>query len=288
MIKKAYFEITNVCNMNCSFCPGTKRRKEFVSVEHFKNTAEKIRGKIPYLYLHLMGEPTIHPRLSEILEIAGENGFKVIITTNGTTLGEKGELLLGSDAIHKVSISLHSFEANEGIGCMDEYLDGCFEFCQRAAQKGIISVMRLWNLDGEDTVGENENNPYILARMRQFFGDEWVPSRSGMRIADKIFLEYGEKFDWPDPDKMAALDEKDGARYFCHGLRDQIGILCNGDVVPCCLDGEGTIVLGNIFKSSLEDILSSKHAKDFYNSFSAGKAPHPLCRTCGYAKRFSK
>ena len=288
MIKKAYFEITNVCNMHCSFCPGTKRSKGFVSLEDFTTVAEKLSGKIPYLYLHLMGEPTIHPKLCDILQIAKKNGFKVIITTNGTTLKEKGDVLLDSDAIHKVSISLHSFEANEGAKYMDEYLSTCFEFCRRAAKKGIISVMRLWNLDGDDTIGENLNNPYILTQMRQYFNEEWVTTRSGMRISDKVFLEYGEKFEWPDPDKIDDVSDSDNARYFCHGLRDQIGILYNGDVVPCCLDGEGTIILGNILESTLEEILNSEKAKSFYNSFTACKAPHPLCKTCGYAKRFTK
>lgn len=290
MIKKAYFEITNVCNMNCSFCPGTQRQKGFVSLEAFETIARKLSGKIPYLYLHLMGEPTIHPELSKILKIAKDLDFKVIITTNGTTLAEKGEMLLASDAVYKVSISLHSLEANgkDKAKMMDQYLLDCFDFCKRASQKGIISVMRLWNLDGEKTVGENSDNPRILTQMSQYFSDAWTETRSGMRIADMVFLEYGEKFEWPDPKKMFDLPPIDDNKYFCHGLRDQIGILWNGDVVPCCLDGEGTMVLGNLLHSTLEEILSSEKAKRFFDSFSAKKAPHPLCRTCGYARRFIK
>ena len=119
MIKKAYFEITNVCNLNCSFCPGTKRKKGFVSLDDFHVIAQKLRGMVPYLYLHLMGEPTIHPRFDEILGIADELEFKVIITTNGTTLNEKGSILLSHPSIYKVSISLHSFEANDGHSSVD-------------------------------------------------------------------------------------------------------------------------------------------------------------------------
>ena len=288
MIKKAYFEITNVCNMNCVFCPGTKRAKRFISVADFETVAKKLSGKIPYLYLHLMGEPTIHPELSTILSIANELGFKVIITTNGTTLAEKKDILLNSDALYKVSISVHSFEANDRRVSMDKYLDECFEFCKEAADKGIISVIRLWNLNGEETVGANTYNPQILDRMRHYFGNEWTETRSGKRLADNLFLEYGEKFEWPDPNKILSVHDNDSCGYFCYGLRDQIGILCNGDVVPCCLDGEGTIVLGNLLENSLEEILNSNKAKNFYNSFSARKAPHPLCKTCGYAKRFIK
>ena len=283
MLKKAYFEITNVCNLNCSFCPKTKRQKRFVSLDEFRAVAEKLQGRIEYLYLHLMGEPTIHPELAGILKIAGELGFKVIITTNGTTLEDKGSILLDSDAVYKVSISVHSFEANERKD-MDGYLDSCFDFAKACAEKGKICVMRLWNLDGENTVGANSNNPEILERMRQYFGNDWADTRSGKRIADRTFLEYGEKFEWPNPmgTDISAED------CFCHGLRDQIGILCDGTVVPCCLDSEGTIALGNIFDSSFDEIVNSARAVDFYDSFTKRKSPHKLCSNCGYAKRFAK
>lgn len=283
MIKKAYFEITNVCNLSCSFCPKTKRTKKFVSEAEFEAVARKLQGKIEYLYLHLMGEPTIHPEIAKFLQIAGDLGFKVIITTNGTTLAEKGDILLGADSLYKVSISVHSFEANDGKN-MDEYLASCFDFAKKCSEKGKICVFRLWNLDGENTVGENDQNPYILDQMKQYFREEWVDTRNGKRLENKVFLEYGEKFEWPDP----MGEEESQVDLFCHGLRDQIGILCDGTVVPCCLDSEGTIALGNIFESSFEDIINSDAAISFYNSFTKRKSPHKLCSNCGYARRFSK
>lgn len=288
MIKKAYFEITNVCNLKCSFCPKTKRIKKFVTIEEFRTVAKKLRGKIEYLYLHLMGEPTLHPQLEDILKIAGEEGFKVIITTNGTTLAKTGEVLLGSDSVYKVSISLHSFEANEisDKEVFIKYLSDCFDFARRASEKGRICVMRLWNLDGEETVGQNDENAFILDQMKQKFPEPWINTRSGKRLCDKVFLEYGEKFEWPDPE--ASNDVEDDSDRFCHGLRDQIGILCDGTVVPCCLDSEGTVRLGNIFESTFEEILESPKARAFYDSFTKRKSPHPLCNKCGYAKRFSK
>jgi radical SAM protein with 4Fe4S-binding SPASM domain len=287
-MKKAYFEITNVCNLKCSFCPNTKREKRFVSLSEFEQVAPKLQGRVEYLYFHLMGEPTLHPQLAEFLKIAYRLGFKVIITTNGTTLGEKGAVLFESEAVYKISISLHSFEANEKNRTekMTEYLLSCFDFSRRAAEKGKICVFRLWNLDGENTVGENSDNPVILTQMKQYFGSEWADTRSGKRICDKIFLEYGEKFEWPDPESVEVFDED--ADCFCHGLRDQMGILCDGTVVPCCLDSEGTVKLGNIFENTLEEILASPKAVTFYNSFTKRKSPSALCSNCGYAKRFSK
>lgn len=284
MIKKAYFEITNVCNLNCSFCPKTKRTPAFVSLSQFNDVADKLKGRVEYLYLHLMGEPTLHPELEAILESAGKRGFKVILTTNGTALEKVGKILVSSDALYKISMSLHSREANDNGYDMDTYLNSCFDFALDASEKGKICVFRLWNLNGEATVGQNSQNPYILERMRQYFGDEWTETRSGARLQNKVFLEYGEKFEWPDPN-ATEINERD---CFCHGLRDQIGILCDGTVVPCCLDSEGTVALGNIFTSNFDEIISSKKAKSFYKCFTNRKSPSALCSNCGYARRFSR
>ena len=117
--------------------------------------------------------------------------------------------------------------------------------------------------------------------MKAFFPEPWATDRKGTRIGDRIFLEYGDKFDWPD------LTAPEGShRVFCHGLRDQIGVLCDGTVVPCCLDHEGDLALGNLHSQSMEEILASPRAKAIYDGFSRRSAPEELCRKCGYARRF--
>ena len=258
-----------------------------VTLDDFALVAEKLRGRITYLYLHLMGEPTIHPELTEMLKIAAESGFKVIITTNGTTLAEKGDILING-GVYKVSISLHSFEANRQNGInIDEYLDGCLSFAKKASEKGVITVLRLWNLDGENTRGENSLNCNILSKIGQIFPEElWVETRSGIRVGDKVFIEFAQKFKWPTEKENSRLTEEDD--FFCHGLRDQIGILCDGTLVPCCLDSDGMLPLGNIFTSSFDEIMASQKVREFYRLVSARKCPSELCAGCEYARRFSK
>ena len=102
-----------------------------------------------------------------------------------------------------------------------------------------------------------------------------------VRIQDGIFLEFGEKFDWPDED----AEEGDG-RIACYGMRDHFGILVDGTVVPCCLDSEGVIALGNVFTETLSDILQSPRAVAICKGFQNRKATEDLCRKCGYARRF--
>ena len=274
--RKVYLEISNICNLNCAFCPGTRRQKRAMTEDDMRILLPKLRPYTDFLYFHLMGEPLCHPRLETFLELAHSHGFRVILTTNGTLLSKKQELLLNFPGLHKVNISLHAFEANDLSVPFETYLRGCFDFGKAAEGNKLISY-RLWNNHGQD-----EKNGEILELLEQYFPKPWVQERHGIRIADRVYLEHGDKFDWPD---LAAPDG--GCGVFCHGLRDQIGVLCDGTVVPCCLDHEGDIALGNLFDQSLDDILDSPRARAIYDGFSQRKAAEELCRKCGYARRFS-
>ena len=269
---KVYLEISNICNLKCSFCPGTRRKKHAMTEEELSVLLPKLRPYSDFLYFHLMGEPLCHPLLASFLEIAGESCFKVILTTNGTLLKAKEDILLSSPALHKVNISLHAFEANDLSVPFEKYLQDCFSFGKAAEGKKII-VYRLWNHGGAE-----ERNAEILAAMESYFPKPWKEDRRGVRIGEKVFLEYGDKFDWPD------LTAPEGShRVFCYGLRDQIGVLCDGSVVPCCLDADGVITLGNIFEESLDDILQKPRACALRRSFENRNITEPLCLRCGFA-----
>lgn len=282
-LKKVYLEITNQCNLTCSFCPKTRRAGHFLTPEEFRTLAGKIRPHSDYLYLHLMGEPLLHPKLPELLTIAEELGFRVMITTNGTLLPRWEKLLCGCGAVHKISVSLHSFEGNDRGGDMAAYLDGCFSFAAHAAQAGKRCGLRLWNLDGAETRGANRQNEAILQRMEAHFPKPWKESWQGATLTKGVYLEWGERFEWPD---LAGTEG--GNTGFCYGLRDHVGVLCDGTVVPCCLDHEGDIPLGNLFTQELEEILDSPRARAVYNGFSNRQVTEQLCRTCGYMRRFGK
>lgn len=273
--QKIYLEISNVCNLKCSFCPGTKRKPKVMDVDSFSAIVPKLRQWTDFLYFHLMGEPLCHPNLERYLEIAGLEGFRVILTTNGTLLQSRQKMLLAASALHKVNISLHAFEANDLAVPFGTYLRDCFAFAKAAEGQKIV-VFRLWNHGGAEA-----KNQQILEALEQVFPKPWAETRKGIRIGDRIFLEYGDKFDWPD---LSAEEGND--RVFCYGLRDQIGILCDGTVVPCCLDHEGDLALGNILETDLENILETPRAKAIYQGFQHRKAAEELCRKCGYARRF--
>ena len=275
MLRKVYVEISNICNLSCAFCPGTGRAQRILSPAEFRTITDRLKGHTSYLYFHLMGEPLLHPQLEELLRIAGEGGFRVMITTNATLLPERGQLLLASAAVHKVNLSLQSFEANAG-GSLEAYLEGCVDFVKKAASRGILCEFRLWNQGGLES-----RNREILELLARSFPGPWGQSRNGQQLSERVWLDPGERFDWPD----LSLEEQDRP-LFCYGLRDQIGVLCDGTVVPCCLDHEGDIPLGNLLRQPLEEILESPRAKSIYKGFSRREAVEPLCRRCGYARRF--
>jgi MoaA/NifB/PqqE/SkfB family radical SAM enzyme len=276
MYSRVYVEITNICNMHCSFCHGHTRPARKMTEAEFGKILAQLRGKTQYVYYHLMGEPLTHPQLPLFLQMAAEGGFRSVLTTNGTLLERRGEEILAS-GLHKVNISLHSFEEGSADAHRD-YIRKTAEFAALAADRGVLVSFRLWNRGCED-----ERNQKAEAHLRAFLPGEWMENTRGYRIRDRIFIEWGDRFAWPDREA-----EDMGQSVFCYGLRDHFGVLSDGTVVPCCLDSDGVINLGNAFTQDLAEILASPRAAAILQGFSERKAAENLCRRCGYARRFHK
>lgn len=273
--QKVYVEITNVCNLQCSFCHGTSRAQRFLTVPEFEQITEKLYGSTQYLYFHLMGEPLLHPELARFLEIAEERKYYVNLTTNGVLLPRVSPVLLNSPALHRVNLSLQCWEANRMKQSLETYISACGEFAKEASKHGVLVSLRLWNGGGAEL-----HNSEILELLRISFPGIWKTAQKNTVLSDRVFLEFGERFDWPD------AGAPESGTTFCRGLRDQIGVLCDGSVVPCCLDADGSLTLGNLFEQNLSDILSSPRATAIYEGFSRRNPPEELCRRCGYAARF--
>lgn len=274
MYSRVYVEITNICNMSCSFCHGHSRAARRMTGAEFTRVLEQLLGKTQYVYYHLMGEPLTHPELPEFMKMAAQAGFRSVITTNGTLLHKQGEALLAA-GVHKVSISLHSFERDDEKA-QTVYLRQVADFAKMAAETGTLVSLRLWNKGCDD--GRNVTAEDFLRRL---LPGDWQENSRGYRVRDRIYLEYGDRFSWPDKDAPVQ-----GERVYCYGMRDHFGILCDGTVVPCCLDSDGIINLGNVFRQELTEILGSPRAKAVAEGFKNRKPTEELCRRCGFATRF--
>ncbi|MDD6795762.1 MAG: SPASM domain-containing protein [Clostridiaceae bacterium] len=287
--KRVYIEITNICNLSCSFCPKTGRQKKFLEAKEFRHILNEIKPYTKYIYLHLMGEPLLNKNLEEFLNIAYDEGFIVNITTNGTLINMNKNILKNAKSLRQINISLHSFEANNNEISFNQYFNDILAFIKEMNEDtDTICAMRLWNLDSSKLKGENELNSKIIKKISDYFqynGDlkNILDRDNKVKIKDRIYLNGAEKFSWPDINL-----EPLGSKGFCHGLRDHFGILVDGTVVPCCLDGEGNINLGNIYEKPLKEILEGERAKNIYDGFSSRCRVEELCKRCGYSEMFNK
>lgn len=289
MIDRCYIEITNTCNLDCHFCPKHHRKRRQLSEEEFDLLTNRVRGKVCFLYFHLMGEPLLHPLLPQFVTMAREKGFKTVLTSNGTLLHRAMALL---DTLpYKIQLSLHSHESN-ARGELSEYMDQVMRFSTQAAGKGTCMVLRLWNQGGMDR--ENEE---VMRLIEKYVPKPWKERPDGFRLCDNLYLEFDRKFEWPGGGGKAASDDSDGKQeesdgkleaspskskqeYFCKALIKQIGVLSDGSLVPCCLDHDGDVILGNLFHQSLEEILASPRAQALVEGFRYHAATEPLCQSC--------
>lgn len=286
--KKFYIETTSICNLACSFCPPTHRQAQFIQVEDFRKILDDIKPHTDYIYFHVKGEPLLHPKMDQLLDISHEKGFKVNITTNGTLLPKVRHKLFGKPALRQMNFSLHSFDGHEGSTDREGYLRNVLSFVREAvAQSDLIVSFRLWNLtrDNETNLKRMRNRATLEIIEREFNLDyrieEKVVPGSGVKLAERIYLNQDHEFEWPD-----LRAQEDDGKGFCHALRNQAGILVDGTVIPCCLDGEGVINLGNVYQTPFSEIVEGERANRLYEGFSRREAVEELCRKCGYRKRF--
>ena len=195
--------------------------------------------------------------------------------------------MLGKPALRQMNFSLHSFDGHEGSSNREGYLKEILSFVRAAEEFNIIFSFRLWNLTQDNATNiEKNRNRQTLGIIEEEFGldykiEEKVVPGSGVKIANRVYLNQDIEFQWPS--LTAPSDEGKG---FCYALRSQAAILENGTVVPCCLDGEGIINLGNVNQSSFSDIVSGDRAKHLVDGFSRREAVEDLCKRCGYRQRF--
>lgn len=278
--KRIYIEITNICNMKCKICIDTNRKKQSMSVERFKQVIKKIKDYTDYIYLHVKGEPLLHDNLKEVLEIAEENNLKVVITTNGTLLKDKKDILKNSNCLYKINISMHSIEQNNLKELnIEEYVKNVLDAANEISSINNTYISyRFWNLYTIQDIGKD-------IRILNLIGERYnitniankIEKDSFIKLEDKKFINLDTIFEWPslDTDEISCTGS-------CYGLIDQIAILVDGTVVPCCLDQNGIINLGNIFENDIKDILKSNKVKNIIEGFKGNKLNNELCRKCRF------
>lgn len=267
---KIYVEITNYCNLNCSFCSNDNLPKREMSVDEFRIVISKIKDYTDNIYLHVKGEPLLHSHLDKILDICDNMGINVRITTNGTLLAKKKDILLNHN-IKQINVSLHS-ENNSS-----NYYEDVFTTCDLLSCKTAI-IYRIW-IDKLSTIVVDKIKGYynLSTDIVNKINDE-----KNIKIRDNIYIDKDNEFEWP------VITNEKSEYGTCLGTKSHIAILSNGNITPCCLDSSGIITLGNIFIDNLGDIINSKLFKEINTGFNNNKVVASLCKSCTYRKRFEK
>ncbi|MBR3660296.1 MAG: radical SAM protein [Bacilli bacterium] len=272
--KKIYIEITNICNLNCSFCSTDNRKLKEMTPNEFEIIINKIKNYTNNIYLHIKGEPLLHSNLEKILEIAKNNHINIRITTNGTLLKEKINILKNFDNIKQINISLHS-ENNK-----PNYFEDIFLASDILSTK-IPIVYRIWTL--KNNFLDNLSTTIVDIIINFYNLDDCFINKvikyNNIKIKENIYLDKDNKFIWPNKANNNIKKNNQGT---CLGTRNHIGILVNGDVVPCCLDSKGLLKLGNIFDESIDDIINNFLFKEINEGFKNHKISNNICCNCTY------
>ncbi len=286
---RTYIEISNICNLQCTFCPEVERDNKILSSEQFRKILKEVLPHTDQVCLHLMGEPLAHPEFEKILQICNEEKAVIHLTTNGTFLSKFGfETFLKATCLRQINFSLHSFKDNFPDKDIRPYLFDILQFSKEAlvARPELYINYRLWNLPS--TTGNKVENQEIIDHITEFFQIAVnekvdVALNKSKNLLGRIYFHFDTRFDWP-----SFNDPIRSEHGFCHALSQQIGIHADGTVVPCCFDKEAGIPLGNVLEQSFEEVLNSPRLKKIRDGFQKHKLVEDLCKRCTYITRFDK
>ncbi len=285
IFKRVYLEISNICNLQCSFCPVVEKDKKTMNLSEFEAILKQVAPLAEIICLHLMGEPLAHPRFVEILEICEKYNTQIELTTNGILINKYKDNILQLKCVRQINFSLQAFKDNFSHRDMTQYLTPIFEFIKLGhnLKPLLYTNLRLWNQESY-----NSDNEDIFVKIEKFFDininrNIEVEAIKSKKIWNRLYLHFDSRFEWPSFDLTYQ-----GTQGRCNGILNHIGIHADGSVVPCCLDKNAIINLGNLKEQTLSEIINSDRFTAMKTGFSHGKLVEKLCQHCKYINRFKK
>ena len=281
---KVYIELTNICGLECSFCPTKTTKTHTMNLDFYEKILIQLKPYTKDIAFHVFGDPLTLSNLEKYLDLSLKHNFKVHITTTGYYLKKFDLNLFLHKAIKQINFSLNSYNKNEMGFEFDEYLNPMFQLCDLKIKNKIHSFInfRLWNLDDKNS--ESKFNADVFNSLSKKFNIDLsnIDYTQSKRLDNQILIDFDKYFKWPN------LDDEHSSNGYCHGLSSQIAILANGTVVPCCLDSFGIIDLGNLHEKKLDDVLFSEKSLNIVNGFKQNIAVEELCQKCTFKNRFKK
>jgi radical SAM protein with 4Fe4S-binding SPASM domain len=272
--KKIYIEITNNCNLNCSFCSKVLKPRRNMFLEEFELILNKIKDYTDYIYLHVKGEPLLNSNIIEMINLSDKYNLKVNLTTNGTLFSKYAKELGKCNNLNKINFSLHC-ENNK-----ENYLEDIFDNIKYLSTNTTV-IYRLWTLKNNKL---DDKSTKIVEKLKEYYNlstetVDKIKNENNIKISSTIYVDKDNEFVWPEINTHKSCG-------YCYGLSTHIAILVDGTVVPCCLDSNGIIDLGNIYKDNLEDIINSDRYQNLLKSLRDRKPCEELCKSCLFKERF--
>lgn len=284
---RIYIEITNVCGLSCSFCPTKNMPNRDMPLDKFEEIVKQAKEYTDEIACHVLGDPLTVSNLSDYLDVLEKYNMKALLTTSGYFLKKHSYETLFHNAVKQINISINSFNKNETALTFEQYIKPIIELSHakvKLNEKSFINL-RVWNLD--DNLSERAFNKVLFSKLSKDFNTElneediYTNRPKSIRLDSKVLIHFDDYFEWPS---LSNTNYGDGT---CQGLQSHIAILADGRVVPCCLDCDGVMELGNLNSSLLKDILSSKRVENILSGFKVGEAREELCQKCSYKERFN-
>ncbi|MEA1879484.1 MAG: radical SAM/SPASM domain-containing protein [Campylobacterota bacterium] len=285
---RIYIEITNVCGLSCTFCPTKELPNKEMSLAFFESTIKQAKVYTKEIACHVVGDPLTQSNLHEYLNIIAKHGLKAMLTTSGYFLKKHSYDTLFHPCVKQINISLNSYNKNDTSFTFEQYIQPVLDLCQEKLKRQVelFINLRVWNLD--ELMSERTFNEILFKKLSKTFNtalvleDVYISRPKSIRLASKILVHFDDYFEWP------SLSNKVYGDGTCQGLQSHIAILASGKVVPCCLDCDGVIELGDLHVKSLDDIVRSPRATAMLNGFRVSKSVEELCQKCSYKNRFNE
>jgi len=284
---RIYIELTNVCGLSCSFCPTKELPSKEMDLDFFESVIQEAKHYTKEIACHVVGDPLTQSNLHAYLDIIHKYGMKAMLTTSGYFLKKHSYDTLFHPCVKQINISLNSFNKNDTSLTFEQYITPVLSLCNAKLERDeeLFINLRVWNLD--EIMSERDFNETLFSKLADTFDvalslDTIYEERpKSIRLASKILVHFDNYFEWPS---LKNQNYGDGT---CQGLQSHIAILASGKVVPCCLDCDGIIELGDLHESTLEEVVTSKRVSSMLKGFKEGKATEELCQKCSYKDRFN-
>ena len=281
---RIYIELTNVCGLRCSFCPTKNLPNTNMSLAFFEKIIQQVKPYTKEIACHVVGDPLTLSNLSDYLDIIHKYKMKAMLTTSGYFMKKHSYKTLFHPSVKQINVSLNAFNKNDTTLSFEQYIDPILKLCHEKVvqEKEIFINLRMWNLD--EAMSEESFNKEVFSKLEEQFGIklEYKGAKESIRLDNKVLLHFDNYFEWP------SLKNKNYGHGTCQGLSSHIGILANGDVVPCCLDNEAVMKLGNLKNETLDNVLNNKRATNIRDGFKEGYCSEEMCKKCSYKSRFNE